>query len=110
MNLLNENVSHQRFGKGVVTSFDGHVVTVRFEDGVERAFSYPSAFERFLAAENPAVQAEAETALRARKTASESVLRRVEQSVAELRSAARKKPAAPRRSPRKPAAPSKAQI
>ena len=109
MNLLHETVSHKRFGRGVVSAFDGHVVTVSFDTAGERAFSYPTAFASFLTAEDPAVQAEAEAALREKKSESASVVSRVEQDIAELRSAARKKPAV-RRAPRKAGVPSKAQV
>ena len=74
MNLLHETVSHKRFGRGVVSAFDGHVVTVSFDTAGERAFSYPTAFASFLTAENPAVQGEAEAALREKKSESASVL------------------------------------
>ena len=109
MNLLHETVSHKRFGRGVVSAFDGHVVTVSFDTAGERAFSYPTAFASFLTAEDPAVQAEAEAALREKQSESASIVTRVEQDVAELRSAARKK-SAPKRAPRKRAVPSKAQV
>ena len=109
MNLLHETVRHKRFGSGTVTSFDGRVLVVAFESGGERSFSYPTAFGQFLTADSEAVQAEAEQAIREKQAEGASTLSRVEQDIATIRAAARKKPA-PKRAPRKAPLPSKAQI
>jgi len=109
VDLLHETVRHVRFGAGTVTSFDGRVMTVAFESAGERVFSYPAAFERFIEADNPDVQAEAEAALSERRAREAQFLSRVEQDIETLRSTARKKSApAPRR--RAPARRSKAQL
>ena len=109
MDLLHETVRHKRFGTGTVTSFDGRVLVVSFETGEDRSFSYPSAFGPFLTAENEAVQAEAENAIRLQMAHDASNVERVQQDIEALRATAKKKPA-PRRAPRKPAIASKAQI
>ena len=97
MDLLHETVSHKRFGRGTITAFDGRVVTVLFETAGERAFSYPEAFESFLAADSPEIQSEAEAALRGKRADSQTAIDRAEQKIETLRAEARKKTAASRR-------------
>ena len=110
MDLLHETVRHRRFGSGTITSFDGRVLVVSFDGAGERSFSYPSAFGAFLTADNEAVQAEAERAIRAKEAEDATNTARVQQDIDALRAEAKKKPAA-KRAPRKPAPlPSKAKI
>ena len=98
MDLLHETVSHKRFGRGRIVSFDGHIVRVLFESAGERDFSYPDAFGSFLSADHPEIQFEAEAALREKKADSGANINRIEQDIEILRAAARKKTAAPKTS------------
>jgi hypothetical protein len=109
MELLHETVRHARFGRGTITAFDGHTLAVSFEEGDEKTFSWPAAFERFLEADNPDVRSEAEALLRDKREANADNLNRIEQDIASLR-AANRKPPAPKRAPRKKPIPSKARI
>ena len=43
----NLEVNHKSFGKGVVVSYQGKYMTVRFEN-TQKIFVYPDAFENFL--------------------------------------------------------------
>ena len=47
MSLINLEVLHKSFGRGIVVSENGKYFTVRF-DTVEKTFVYPDIFERFL--------------------------------------------------------------
>lgn len=59
--LLDENVVHKSFGKGVINSADGKYVDVEFFKGNKKSrFLYPSCFQGFLRLENDEKQAEAE--------------------------------------------------
>ena len=107
MDPVREIVVHERFGRGVITAFDGHCLIVSFEQGGERRFSYPSAFERFLKAENPVVQAEADDLLRRRQAEAAANAARIEEDIAALRAAARKAPSRGAPAPRKSPAPRK---
>lgn len=50
-------VSHARFGKGTIKSVEERYFTVEFDtDHVEKTFQYPDAFEKFIKAEDPAVE------------------------------------------------------
>ena len=109
MELLHETVRHKRFGSGTITSFDGRVLVVSFGEAGERSFSYPSAFGAFLTADNEAVQAEAERAIRAKQADDASNVSRVQKDIETLRAEAKKKPAA-KRALRRKSAPSKAQL
>jgi len=55
MDLLNIKVKHAVFGVGTVTEFDSKYITVQFADKSSK-FVYPDAFEKFIKAENSAVQ------------------------------------------------------
>lgn len=55
MDLISLNVNHVSFGKGTVVKFDGKQITVRFADKVSK-FVYPTAFEKFIKAEDSIVQ------------------------------------------------------
>jgi len=109
MEWLHETVRHKRFGSGTITSFDGRVLVVSFGEAGERSFSYPSAFGAFLTADNEALQAEAERAIRLKKADDASNFSRVQKDIEALRAAAKKRPET-KRAPRKKAIPSKAQV
>lgn len=47
-NLINEQVKHFAFGEGTVSGAEGNILTVRFENGKESKFSYPSCFYKFV--------------------------------------------------------------
>ena len=50
-------VSHVRFGKGTIKSVEDKYFTVEFDtDHAEKTFQYPDAFERFIKAEDAAVE------------------------------------------------------
>jgi hypothetical protein len=55
MDLLNIKVKHTVFGVGTVTEVDDKYVTVQFAAKSSK-FAYPDAFEKFLKAENSAIQ------------------------------------------------------
>jgi hypothetical protein len=55
MDLLNYKVRHTIFGVGTVTEFDGKYITIQFADKSSK-FVYPDAFEKFIKAEDSAVQ------------------------------------------------------
>ena len=47
MSLINLEVLHKSFGRGIVVSENGKYFTVRF-DTVQKTFVYPDIFEKFL--------------------------------------------------------------
>jgi hypothetical protein len=55
MGLLNIKVKHTVLGVGTVTKFDGKYITIQFADKSSK-FVYPDAFEKFIKAEDSAVQ------------------------------------------------------
>jgi len=55
MDLINTKVKHNMLGVGTVTEFDGQYLTVEFAARTSR-FIYPDAFEKFIKAEDMAVQ------------------------------------------------------
>ncbi len=55
MDLLNIKVKHTVLGVGTVTEFNGKYITVQFADKSSK-FVYPDAFEKFIKAEDSAVQ------------------------------------------------------
>lgn len=57
MNMINARVRHERFGDGVIVSFDGESITISFS-GVEKNFQYPETFETKMVALDPYVQAQ----------------------------------------------------
>lgn len=57
MNLINSIVTHKCYGKGIIVKADNNYVIVKFSNSI-KTFSYPSAFDKFLIAENPKIQAE----------------------------------------------------
>ncbi len=57
MDIVNEQVQHNRFGMGRVTDQSIDVITVEFsESHTTKSFLYPSAFESFLTLCNPLLQ------------------------------------------------------
>lgn len=64
--MVGKIVRHIRFGKGVIDEYTEPHLTVRFEEnGIEKRFSYPLVFERFLHFEDVGCQAQAEEAIAA---------------------------------------------
>lgn len=55
--LLNSKVKHKFFGIGVITEVSGNHLTIKFTSK-ESKFVYPDAFEKFIVADDAAVQAE----------------------------------------------------
>ncbi|WP_426351210.1 hypothetical protein ACPWSR_08270 [Alloiococcus sp. CFN-8] len=90
MDLISEKVEHVSFGKGRILEVKEDKVYVSFQDQKEtKAFQYPEAFEKFLKAENPAVEAEALEELRVKRARLE------EERLAEEERKAKLKPEAP---------------
>lgn len=57
MNLVNEKVEHISFGEGVITEVNDNKIFIQFGDNVgAKIFIYPDAFEKFLKAEDKAVE------------------------------------------------------
>ena len=52
MQLIGQSIKHVTFGKGVVTDWNGNVITVCFSAG-EKKFIYPDAFSNFLILKTP---------------------------------------------------------
>lgn len=68
--MLNEVVSHVKFGRGtVVKNQENHIVVAFDNSGEEKVFRYPDAFERFLAFQNQSLQQEAQAKLLEQKEA-----------------------------------------
>lgn len=57
MNMINARVRHERFGEGVVLSFDGANMTISFSYG-EKTLRYPDTFEAKMFAIDPDIQAQ----------------------------------------------------
>lgn len=57
MNLINEIVSHKLFGKGKIIELKNNLISINFS-GEIKTFQYPKAFNGYLRAENPEIQAE----------------------------------------------------
>ena len=55
MDLLSLNVNHASFGKGTIIEFNCKQITVRFANKICK-FVYPTAFEKFIKAEDSIVQ------------------------------------------------------
>ncbi|MBW4084281.1 hypothetical protein [Paenibacillus sp. S150] len=103
MNLMNEQVSHVRYGKGTVASHDGGRITVVFPEGAgEKSFLYPEAFEHHLSISDPGIQKKImkELKLKFEQTAAEK-LRQEQQYVEEMDRLAEEKLASKKTSRRK---------
>lgn len=57
MDMIKARVRHERFGEGVVLSFDGTNMTISFSSG-ERILRYPDTFEAKMLAMDPDIQAQ----------------------------------------------------
>lgn len=55
MELIGLKVKHTVFGAGVITKMEGNYITVEFAVKTTK-FVYPDAFEKYIKAEDPAVQ------------------------------------------------------
>ena len=55
MQLLGQPITHTTFGKGIVTDWNDHSITVFF-NSVEKRFIYPDAFSNFLILKNTDAQ------------------------------------------------------
>lgn len=55
MDLIGTKIKHNAWGSGTIVEFDGKYITARFSIG-DKKFAYPSAFEKFLKAENAEIQ------------------------------------------------------
>lgn len=57
--MVNEYVTHKKFGEGVIIEVEGLYIRVKFEayEGI-KTFVYPEAFEQFITFRNPIQQAE----------------------------------------------------
>lgn len=58
MILVDQIVTHKSFGRGAVAEQNGKYLKIRFENGAEKTFVYPDAFEKFLTVENEALSAQ----------------------------------------------------
>lgn len=64
--MVGKIVRHIRFGQGVITEYAEPYLRVRFEEsGIEKRFSYPLIFEKFLHFEDAGCQVLAEEAIAA---------------------------------------------
>ena len=66
-------VNHKSFGRGVVVSYQGKYMTVKF-DSVQKIFVYPDAFENFLTLEDGTVSDEIRIDIDAVKRAKQVIL------------------------------------
>lgn len=55
MDLIGLKVKHTAFGTGVITELEGNYITIKFSEKTSK-FIYPDAFEKFVKAEDVAVQ------------------------------------------------------
>jgi len=81
-------IRHVQYGEGMVLSCDRGFIKVRFDNGGEKSFVYPDAFERFLRAVDPAVAA-AVTGDIIMKKAEENAIAREQAAIREAIAAAR---------------------
>lgn len=78
MNLVGVKVKHKAFGNGVIVSIDDDMFTVDF-CGKHIELAYPSAFEKFLTAEDESIQTEIEQSIAEAKKAKVEQLKAIEQ-------------------------------
>lgn len=57
MNLINQNVKHKVYGKGVVTEIGDGYIKIQFALKESKKFTYPDSFNDYLVAEDMTVQA-----------------------------------------------------
>lgn len=105
MGILNAKVTHNAFGTGLVSAFEGGVITICFFDHGEKKFIYPDAFDKFLKMCDPALEAIVSADLSSKTAEIEAEKARLEQKCAEeakhlavqkAQKAAPKKKAAPK--------------
>jgi len=58
--MVGEVVTHVRFGKGNVISFEPPRLTIAFDNGTEKTFAYPQSVGRFIRFERDEIQQKAE--------------------------------------------------
>ena len=58
--MVGEAVTHARFGKGNVISFEPPRITIAFDNGTEKTFAYPQSVSKFIHFERDEVQQKAE--------------------------------------------------
>ncbi len=71
MQLIGQAIRHDTFGKGVVTGWDRHTLTVCFSEGDKR-FLFPDAFEKHLTLRNDAMQETIESLLQKKEAEREA--------------------------------------
>jgi len=102
--LINVEVSHAKFGSGIITACSDSIITVHFPgDAGEKRFQYPSAFLSYLTFKDPVRQDAVTAELAERKR----IAAEAEKLEMELRAAAQVKvPAVKRKTtPKTPAKP-----
>lgn len=66
--LINENVEHIRFGKGLIIGEEADRITVEFPDAIgNKRFQFPDAFEQFLRFEENSLQEESLNMIESKK-------------------------------------------
>lgn len=106
MDMLNRQVTHARFGAGVIKSCENGTLEVYFQQYGARFFHYPEVFDKFLSAEDPELAARVDSDLAVWRAGRSAEDARLAASLDEAVKAARmvRKPAARRRMPAKAAA------
>lgn len=107
MDMIKTQVRHERFGEGVVLSFDGTNMTISFSNG-EKTLRYPDTFETKMLAMDPEIQAkinrDVEVKQQAERQAAEEAASRkaleisAKRAEETLHSKAPKKPSTPKQS------------
>lgn len=77
MQLIGQPIKHVTFGKGVVTDWNGNVITVCFSAG-EKKFIYPDAFSNFLILKNADAQKKVQHLLDVREEERETELKELQ--------------------------------
>ena len=78
MQLIGQPIKHVTFGKGVVTDWNGKVITVCFSAG-EKKFIYPDAFSNFLILKNADAQKKVQHLLDVREEERETELKELQE-------------------------------
>ena len=78
MQLIGQPIKHVTFGKGVVTDWNGNVITVCFSAG-EKKFIYPDAFSNFLILKNADAQKKVQHRLDVREEERETELKELQE-------------------------------
>ena len=69
----NLEVKHKSFGNGIVTSYNGKYMTVKFSTA-QKTFVYPDAFENFLTLSDGTVNEEIQNAIKLSKEEKQRIL------------------------------------